>query len=532
MADQSPLKSHSSPSNENDSIDEGCAQRNAAKNRNDVDFEDSLNVSISEHISEEIESMNNSSVVEDSIEKPAQHFDQLLIDKKRKLFDFDDSDKSETADSDGIRKFSKFDATNLDESLAGDNIAKHFLVEFETSAQRSSVNERHPSNISQCTKSDELKIANADEGAANSSKTNASNKVDEMQKSKDYSNLVELVKQSDAQKSKNSDEKNDVILINDQEISINSLKELQKQRSQSDGEPNFPNQNTTSDFSDLQNEDIAKEQRSIDDLSAVSINESSDKVESHSSEVDQSKSTSVKASHSKSESQSDKIEESTTIVDENIQKCRPIEDDMLPELSVIEEVSAADEQSSHRVPMEESSTDKKTEMRKIITEAVENLPLDKENRPPNLNDDVLSVDSKYLNSSQSNTTDFTMYNTLANFEEEVNLNFNQIQNKIKELHNLNAGRNLTTPFELPTSINSRRDSLKDFPQSGRESISITTNSTEYQPFQEEYYRVSIKSKHIEMWSFVVFVILLSELIEYIALTVFESVINVNIFHFS
>lgn len=530
MADQSPLKSHSFPSNGNDSID---AQRNAAKNRDDVDFEDSLNVSISEHISEEIESMNNSSVVEDSIENPAHRFDQLMIDKKRKLFDFDDSDKSEAANSDGIRKFSKFDATNLDESLAGDNIAKHFLVEFETSAQRSSVNERHPSNISQCTKSDELKIANADEGAANSSKTNASNKSDEMQKSKDYSNLVELVKQSDAKKSKNTDEKNDVILINDQEISINSLKELQKQRSQSDGESNVPNQNTTSDFSDLQNEDIAKEQRSIDDLSAVSINESSDKAESHSSEVDQSKSTSIKASQSKSDSQSDKIEESTTTVDENIQKCRPIEDDMLPELSVIEEVSAADEQSSHRVPIDESSTDKKTEMRKIITEAVENLPLANENRPPNLNDDVLSVDSKYLNSSQSNTTGFTIYNTLANFEEEFKLNYNQFQNNIEELkmQNLYIGRNLTTPFELPTSINSRRDSLKDFPQSGRESFSITTNSTEYQQFQEEYNTVSIKSKHMEMWSFVVFVILSSGLIECIALTVFESVINVNIFHF-
>lgn len=50
----------------------------------------------------------------------------------------------------------------------------------------------------------------------------------------------------------------------------------------------------------------------------------------------------------------------------------------------------------------EESTDKQTEMRKIITEIVENLPLDKGTVLfPNLNDDILSVDSKYLNRSQS-----------------------------------------------------------------------------------------------------------------------------------
>lgn len=504
MANLSPLTSQS-PSKENDSIDEGYAQRKAAKHRDDDDFEDSLNASISEHISEEIESINNSSAVDDSIEQPARRFDQLTIEKKRKLFDFDDSDKSGAADSDGMRKFSKFDASNLDDSLAGDNIAKHFMVDTETSAQRS-VNERHHSSVSQCIKSDELKIADANEGAANSSKTNvstSSNHIDEMQKSKDYSKLVELVQQSDTHKSANSgnnDDKNDVILINDHEFSIHSLKELQKQRSQSDPiEPNNENQtnqNTTSDFSDLQNEDNAKEQRSIEDLSAVSINESSGKAESQSSDgdLDRSKSTSIKASHSKSESQSDKNEESPK-VDENIQKCRPIEDDLLPELSVIEEVSAADEQSSNRNAIE-SSTDKKTEIRKIIEETVNKLPLDKENRPPNLNDDVVSVDSKHLNSSQySNTTDATMYNTLANFEEEVNLNLLHMQNKIKEMHNLNTGKYSASMFEMPIPIGSRRnsmkDSLKDFPQSGRESISLATNSTEYRPFQEEYLRVSI-----------------------------------------
>lgn len=506
MANLSPLTSQS-PSKENDSIDEG-ARGKAAKNRDDDDFEDSLNVSISEHISEEIESMNNSSAVEDSIEKPARRFDQLMIEKKRKLFDFDDSDKSEATNSDGIRKFSKFDAINLDdESLTGDNIAKHFLVESETSAQPSGVNERLESDVSQCTKSDELKIADSNEGAANSAKTNvetSSNRIDEMQKSKDYSNLVEFVQQSVSQKATKSgnsgshrDEKNDVILINDQQISIHSLKELQEQRSQSDSDQNVANrtnQNTTSDFSDLQNEENAKEQKSIDDISAVSINESTSqsKVESQNSksEVDRSKSVSNKSDRSKSESHSDDKPEESTKNDEeneNVQLCRPMDEDLLPELSVIEEVSAGDEQSSNRNAIE-SSTEKKSEMRKIIDETVNKLPLDKENRPPNLLDDVGSVDSKR---SYSNATDITAYNTLANFEEEFKLNLITLESRIKEL---NTGKYSLSQFELPSSIGSRRgslkDSLKDCPQSGRESISIQTNSTEYRPFQEEYFRVS------------------------------------------
>lgn len=497
MANLTPLVSQS-PSKENDSIEEGSAQRRAAKNRDEDDFEDSLNVSISEHISEEIES---NSAVEDSIEKSAQRFDQLVADKKRKLFDFGDSDKSEGVDSDGMRKFSKFDVENLlDESLSGDNIAKHFMADVvETSTQRnSSVNERTEQRISQHTKSDELKIADINEGAVTVSQTtNVSTHIDEMQKSKDKSNLVELVKLSDSHKSgsdsRKSDSKNDVILINDQEISIHSLKELhEQQRSRSDIEPY---QNTTSDISDLQNEDNAKEQHSIEDLSGVSINEStSAKIESEEIE----RSLSDKVSRSKSESQTEK-NEGDSKSEENIKKCKPMDEDSLPELSVIEEVSAADELSSrHNI---ESINDKKSEMIKIIDEAVSKLPLDKENRPPNLHDDLLSVGSRQLTSSQNSTlTEGTVYNTLAkldsnmaaaNFVDEFNLNWIHLENKIKELQNINAGKYLANPFELSMLSNSRRNSLiQEFPQSGRDSSSITTNSTEYRPFQDEYFRVS------------------------------------------
>lgn len=510
MANLSPLTSQS-PSKENDSIEDGSAQRKAVKSEDD--FEDSLNVSISEHISEEIDSNAISSAVEDSIEKPAQHFNEFMTEKKRKLFDFDDSDRSDAIDNDGIRMFSKFDPIHLDDSLTGDNIAKHFVVEqLETSTHRSSVNEPVAScSIAQPrTKCDELKIADVNEGAANPSTTNVSTTskpIDEMQQSKDSSHLDELTHQNDSNKSVSADDekcdvgKLDVILINDHEISIHSLKELQRQRSRSDI-ANQTNQNTTSDISDLQNEENAKDQRSIDDLS---INEISEKVDSRSVEVevDRSKSTSDKTSNPKSEDQSEDQQEESSNSDDNVKKCKPMDEDSLPELSVIEEVSATEEQSNHH-NLVESSAEKKSEIRNIIDETVNKLPLDKENRP--IIDDLLSFGSKQLTSSQnSTTTDGTVYTAfakptdsnviLANFEDELNLNLMHMQNKIKELHNINVGKYTASFFDFPLVSSSRRDSLrdslKDFPQSGRESTSITTNSTEYRPFQDEYNRVRI-----------------------------------------
>lgn len=556
MDNSSPLTSQSL-SKENDSIDDAsAAAKQAAERRagkSEDDFEDSLNVSISEHISEEIGSNNNSSAVDDSIERPPMIFNQSIAEKKRQLFDFDDSDRSDArdggGDGDGIRMFSNF---NLEESLSGGNIAKHFATETAETATAGtstaaitqsdgSVNEPVASqNISQRTiKSDELKIADANEGAANVATatsmaamtttatpiheaTTSSKTIDEMQKSKDSSNLIELTQQSsasDSRKSVSDDKtngKNDVILINDREISIHSLMELQRQPSRTD----IANQNTTSDISDLQAEDNAKEQRSIDD---ISTNESSEKVESHSAtigdvEMERSKSVSDKVqSDPKSDSHSEKHETSTNASEENIQKCRPIEEDeaSMPEpLSVIEEVSVADEHSSHH-QLIESNSDKKIEMRKIIDETVSKLPLDKENRPPG--DDMLSIGSKYLGSSQnSTTTDGTVYTAFGkssevppilptNFGDDFNLNL--IKNK--ELQNVAGKGSTTSYFDFPLISSSRRDSLKDFAQSGRESSSITTNSTEYQAFQEEFTRVSIlkiavfgifgRSIHIEIF---------------------------------
>lgn len=525
MDNSSPLTSQSA-SKENDSIDDASAAAKRAQQKaggkSEDDFEDSLNVSISEHISEEIESMNNSSAVEDSIERPPLLLNQSLAAKKRQLFDFDDSDRSDTRDGDGIPMFSKF---NLEESLSGENIAKHFATDTTEMAALTtspgSVNEPIASqNISQHTiNSDELKIANVNDGAANRVAATAaattttttpiaitsSKPIDEMQKSKDSSNLIELTPQSDSHRSVSDDKtngKNDVILINDHEISIHSLMELQRQRSRTDI---AYNQNTTSDISDLQAEDNAKEQRSIDD---ISMNESSEKVESPSAtgdvELDRSKSVSDKVSDPKSDSQSENNDESTNN-DENIKKCQPIDNDdsSLPELlSVIEEVSAADEQSSHH-QLIESNSDKKNEMRKIIDDAVFKLPLDKENRPPG--DDALSIDSRHFGSSQnSTTTDGTVYTAFGkpsevptpimptNLGDDFILNLN----KIKEIQNSAGKSSAGSYFDSTLISSSRRESLKDFAQSGRESSSITTNSTEYQTFQDEFTRVSITRVHI------------------------------------
>lgn len=153
----------------------------------------------------------------------------------------------------------------------------------------------------------------------------------------------------------------------------------------------------------------------------------------------------------------------------------------------------------------ESNIDKKNEIRKILNEAVDKLPLEKENRAPNLRDELLSVDSKYLNSSQnSTTTDGTVYSAFAktaipfdldsNFESEFNLNLVDMQNKIKELQNLSIGKYAALDLPISGRRDSLKDSLKDYPQSGRESTSITTNSTEYRPFQDEYFRVRFSFK--------------------------------------
>lgn len=481
-----------SPSKENDSIDD---QRKAVGHDDDV-FEDSLNVSISEHISEEIESNE----AEDSIDKPAFQIEQKFLEKKRKLFNFDDSDKSDAAGSDGIRKFTKFDTNDdddkFDELLSGENIAKHFMVESETIASQPNVNERVQSASLYIANCDNTKINATDDSAASNNQTKTN--VSKSQRGSD-----EKVATKSSSGLDNDQNINDVILINDHEISITSLKQLQKQQSHNDTDrsaANQTNQNTTSDISDLLNED--KEQKTNDDISMASVNDSrptSSKREGDKSEERNEHSSNSMRSREEFESSHDNDEKME--IAETIQKCKPVSIESPVELSVIVEVSVAEAMSTNR-NLVESNSDKKDEIRKVLNEAIDKLPLEKENRPPNLLDELLSVDSKYLNSSQnSTTTDGTVYNAFAktaipfdldpNFESELNLNLIHMQNKIKELQNLSTGKYSALDLPISGRRDSLKDSLKDFPQSGRESTSMTTNSTEYRPFQDEYFRVRI-----------------------------------------
>lgn len=484
MAQLSPIISQS-PSKENDSI--GGQPAAAAASSSHDEFEDSLNVSISEHISEEIES----SAAEDSIDKPAQRFDQLISDKKRKLFDFDDdSEKSEViaVGAEGVTSFSKFDINNgnLDEILSGDNIAKHFKVDVEKPQSESP---SHHTSSKEATKDESDKIA------ISSKKSSELHKIDKSTKE-----ATESRQNSSSHSSKRGsiEHGDDVILINDQEISIHSLEELQKQKSRTDDEHSKTdrtnNQNTTSDISDLLIEGTPKEQKSIDDISAISINEDENSSKHNTPSKSKSESEKVENRESqseKSQSESTSPENEPIEVDEHVQKCKPMEP---LELSIIEELSADEKLSSHINNNKDG--EKELIVNLVLDDVIDSLPLNKENRPPNFRDEfLLPMESKHATSSQNSTaTDGTVvkagYPEEADLGSEININLIHMQNKIKELQNINAGKYTVGAFDLQTSNSSRRDSLKDFPQSGRESMSITTNSTEYRTFQEEYFQVN------------------------------------------
>lgn len=445
------------------------------------EYEDSLNVSISEHISEDIESNNNiSNATEDSIDKPYQQFDRSVVDKKRQLFAFDDSDKSDAVGNERSPTFARF---RIDEDLSGDNIARHFLAESShseqvqaTEGEKSAEKSGEKSNPKNSPKSSHKSNENSGKTAGPSTSPK------ESEKPKDSSGRHQA---GDGKLSHSKD----VILINDHEISIDSLKQQQQQQKR---KSDSDQANTTSDISDLMNEDNAKESRSMEDVAASSAHEAGQSDNSAKPESDHSKSDSDKIDDENE--QEDDIEQ-TNEYDDIVQKCRPMETDSIAELSVIDEVSRDDE-SSGRQRIVESNSDKQNVMRQIIDDTVQRLPIDKENRAPNLRDELPSIESKYLASSpNSTTTDGTVYNAFGRSDVNISMSnelshyLTNIESKIKELHSVDLARLLGND-----ASNSRRDSLKDslkdLPQSSREAISITTTSTEYRPFQDEYFRVS------------------------------------------
>lgn len=416
--------------------------------QDDDEFEDSLNISISEQISEEIEDESNITSAEDSIEKSKRDF---VLSKQRQLFNIGNDDAEPGAEL----VFSKFDIDNDATLLSGDNIAQHFKVDdsgrpdepaekqnTEIDASGVCVSQHSLSLKITEEKSSEVEAADNDSVGVASSAIPSDDDQEEIGGG-DNDGAAAVVT--------TSGDENDVILINDHEISIYTLKKQQTQQtpSHSASDPNVSaNQNTSSNISDLMNENSASQGK--EEIQLKSLSQSEDDVP----EAEAAKST-------------------------------------------VRNMSAS------IVEMEiETFEEKQQEMEEIINEAVDKLPIDKSLGPTQsaaVANSATTTDSEQPVSSAVTEINYENQNRL--FENEVDVNLLHMQNKIRELQNIASGKyHLDTVLNLPSEIqggsSSRRASLKDFPQSGRESTSITTNSTEYKTFQEEYLQVGSQKS---MW---------------------------------
>lgn len=421
------------------------SDQNPSSNDNDKpdddEFEDSLNISISEHISEEIENYDsNITSAEDSIEKSKRDF---VLSKRRQLFDIGNDDEGhKNRPGEGLTS-SKFDIDNDAALLSGDNIAQHFKVDDSRPGNEPSERqgvEVHASEHSLSPKITEEK-SNEVEAAENDSVDHSQS---DTQSNGDQKEIGGKDSEGATAAVAASGDENDVILINDHEISIHTLKKLQTQQasSHSASDPNVSaNQNTSSDISDLLHENSTSQKK--DEIEVKSVSRSDD----------------------------DRSE---------------------PEAAR----SAVANQSASIWMGFETVEEKQQEMKEIIDGAIGKLPIDKTLTPAPLvtvANSATTTDSEQPASSAVTEINYENNNRL--FESELDANLIHIQNKIRELQNIAAGKYhlntiLNTSADIQGGSSSRRDSLKDFPQSGRESTSITTNSTEYKTFQEEYLQVS------------------------------------------
>lgn len=435
--------------------------------RDEDEFEDSLNVSISEQISEEIDETNSA---EDSIDKSKPQID---VEKRKKLFNLDSDEGNEDDDDVAVETanrsstYSKFDE-NLDALLSGENIAQHFrVVDDEKSDEKRSedvdigadgrtvdedVNVDSEAMEKQSENISETKIVKRNDD--NDGDDDAEQSVGASEINAKISASNERSRNSLSVDGNGGREENDVILINDHEISIHSLKRQQTQRST---EPSVTNQNTISDVSELLPEE--KTQKSSENRSEQNSRRCSVERDASENLLSQQKSESKIGESDKSESLTEKIDE--------------------------------------------KSDEKVDEMKEIIGEAINKLPLD---RPEIiLHSQRLNSATTTAASERQSSSDVTEINRAIiglpidrQLQDELDINLLHLQNRIVELRNITTGKyTLTSSLNLQLDSPSRRDSLKDgrdsvrdYPQSGRDSTSITTNSTEYKTFQEEYLRVS------------------------------------------
>lgn len=488
----------------------------ASKETDDIE-EDSLNASISEQISEEIESNTNLST-EDSLADdsggPGRTFDKLLIsDKKRKLFDIDSGEEGDDGDGDGTAaatvaarrstRFSDFEMTSdiLETVLSGDNIAQHFKddSEFNDQHRKSDVEmETHSeSNKSKNSLNPKLDEKSVNDGAINATVDALKNESNSKSGTDGFYETSQIKKTvNESVHDVNSGIQDDVILINDHEISITSLKHLQSQPIE---------QNTASDISELLNEDNVV---SMKGDSGSRNTEGSENVPKSKSEVGES------SHHSKRENSEsrEELSESASQSNDNTPKA-------MSRNQSVSENSFIDEELS-LIQGEESLLSKKSEMRKIINESIDKMPISPEELIKSTNSgpienkeevtalkelvEVRSSDQSIENENLGISGEIvdcdvkavsdgaivakTQFDPI--FEKELNINLAHIQSRIQELHDLTAGKPNLTVLNYPFESDSRRDSLKDLPQSGRESSSIITNCTEYKTFPEEYFKVS------------------------------------------
>lgn len=512
----------------------------SVSHQDDTMDEDSLAESISEHI--EI----GSDASDDDAADPFGNRHQMDTDhlnKRRQLFGIEDENIS-----------SKFgiDNDNLDRLLSGDNIAQHFKVDDrhkdDTDSHGAHQQRSHPDIAS---KNSSNATSDGDGGGVDKSH-NEPETVGDSSGGAAATAASPIASSHAGNDSRNKEvniqDDDDVILINDNEISIKSLKNLQIKSVATQS-----NANTSSEVSDLLNEnDDSLSMRDIE------LSESSGGKENSRNAKPKADGHSNDQSHS---TNSDRIV-IKAIINEAI--------DQLP-MDASPNLDNAGNQSDGNVPDEIDDPDRHGEMNAIINEAIENLPIkqctrisrdslseipedDEEmtieileitDNPSRANviepsDDgqlsrmseqkkVLTVNleqnpnrtfNEGLNANNPTMASITSvddisHNTIENasdsparprsdaanllFENELNVNLMHMQNKIKELQDLSAGKyscmiQSSSIFGAATTSDgfssSRRDSLKDQPQSGRDSTSITTNSTEYRTFQDEYFNLN------------------------------------------
>lgn len=508
--------------------------------------------SLVESISEHIEIISDGSDDDDEISKH-DPINTAQLDKRRLLFGIDDED---------VAPRFNINNDNLDNLLSGDNIAQHFKTATRDDVDNSE-NEQSHSPVSGGSETSVLSKQSDNEQHRTNSDHEENQNIDNPEQ---------------------TDQEDDVILFNDNEISIKTLKKMQKQNLASDS-----NQNTTSDVSELINENT-DEPISVNDIESPEEQDDSDDNREqtktkHSEGAPKTLDLSENLKNSDQQPSFELSEKISVNSKHSISDKAAIRDIIIDAINKVpmqidgydddDDDDGGDNDNGDDEDEDDNDDDNndddsledepEQEINAIINEAIDNLQikqcirisrdslseipeddeeltieiLEETENPSDINNmselknsqpvpsndvdvhmtsksdkdvgetanndtiiSLLSVANESLDTTQNDEATRIQSGADRSFETELNANLVHMQNKIKELHDLAAGKSINmpmTPLILNTGgSNSRRDSLKDQPQSGRDSTSIATNSTEYRTFQEEYANLNkvINCSHI------------------------------------